>query len=75
MYTPDVSPMFLTGTISGTQLTLTQDADQGNIDQIGSVGVFTFTTTQMEGTWHDHWEGGYEQNVYTQTNALKLLKQ
>jgi hypothetical protein len=75
MYIPDVSPMFLTGTISGTQLTLTQTADQGNIDQIGSVGVFTFTTTQMEGTWHDHWKGGYEQNVYTTTNDLKLMKQ
>jgi hypothetical protein len=75
MYTQDVSQMFLTGTINGTQLTLTQTADQGPIDQIGSVGVFTFTTTQMEGTWHDHWEGGWEQNVYTATNGLKLIKQ
>jgi hypothetical protein len=73
-YTPDVSPMDLTGTINGTQLTLTR-ADQGPIKQIGSVGVFTFTTTQMEGTWHDHWEGVYEQNVYTPTNDLKLMKQ
>ena len=66
--------MDLTGTINGTQLTLTR-ADQGPIEQIGSVGVFTFTTTQMEGTWHDHWEGVYEQNVYTATNGLKLMKQ
>jgi hypothetical protein len=29
----------------------------------------------MEGTWHDHWEGAYEQNVYTQINGLKLMKQ
>jgi hypothetical protein len=73
-YTPDVSPMQLTGTINGTQLTLTR-GNQGPIEQIGSVGVFTFTTTQMEGTWHDHWEGAYEQNVYTQINGLKLMKQ
>ena len=73
-YTPDVSPMDLTGTINGTQLTLTR-ADQGPIEQVGSVGVFTFTTTQMEGAWHDHWTGVYEQNVYTATNDLKLIKQ
>jgi hypothetical protein len=73
-YTPDVSPMDLTGVINGTQLTLTK-ADQGPIKQAGSVGVFTFTTTQMQGTWHDHWEGVWEQNVYTPTNGLKLLKQ
>ena len=24
---------------------------------------------------HDHWNGVYEQNVYTTTNALKLMKQ
>jgi hypothetical protein len=72
-YTPDVSPMDLTGTINGTQLTLTKP-DQGPIKQIGSVGVFTFTTHQMEGIWHDHWEGGWEQNVYTRTNELKLIK-
>jgi hypothetical protein len=73
-YTPDVSPMQLTGTINGTQLTLTK-GDAGPIQQIGSVGVFTFTSSQMEGTWHDHWNGVYEQNVYTATNALKLMKQ
>ena len=73
-YTPDVSPMQLTGIINGTQLTLTR-GDVGPIEQIGSVGVFTFTTSQMEGTWHDHWNGVYEQNVYTATNALKLIKQ
>jgi flagellar basal body-associated protein FliL len=72
-YIPDASPMFLTGTINGTQLTLTQN-DSGVINQIGSVGVFTFTTSKMEGTWHDHWSGVYEQNVYTPTNGLKLIK-
>ena len=73
-YTPDVSPMQLTGIINGTQLTLTR-GDSGPIKQIGSVGVFTFTTHNMEGTWHDHWSGVYEQNVYTQTDGLKLIKQ
>ncbi|MCW4030627.1 MAG: hypothetical protein NWE92_13400 [Candidatus Bathyarchaeota archaeon] len=73
-YTPDVSPMQLTGIINGTQLTLTR-GDAGPIEQIGSVGVFTFTSTQMQGTWHDHWSGVYEQNVYTLTNDLKLMKQ
>jgi hypothetical protein len=34
-------------------ITLTKE-DVGPIKQIGSVGVFTFTSTQMEGTWHDH---------------------
>ena len=70
----DVSPMQLTGLINGTQLTLTKE-DAGPIEQIGSVGVFTFTSTQMEGTWHDHWSGVYEQNAYTATNGLKLMKQ
>ena len=70
----DVSPMQLTGIINGTQLTLTKE-DAGPIEQIDSVGVFTFTSTQMEGTWHDHWTGVYEQNAYTATNGLKLMKQ
>ncbi len=73
-YIPDTSPMELTGIINGTQLTLTRD-DQGPIHQIGTVGVFTFTTHNMDGIWHDHWEGVYEQNVYTPTNGLALLKQ
>jgi hypothetical protein len=73
-YTPDVSTMQLTGIINATQLTLTK-GDSGPIKQVGSVGVFTFTSTQMEGTWHDHWTGVYEQNVYTSTNGLKLSKQ
>lgn len=73
-YTPDVSPMQLRGVINGTQLTLTKSS-VGPIEQVGSVAVLTFTSTQMQGTWHDHWEGVWEQNVYTATNALKLMKQ
>jgi hypothetical protein len=73
-YTPDSSFMQLTGKVNGTQLTLAR-GDVGPIKQVGPVGVFTFTSTQMEGTWHDHWTGVWEQNVYTQTNGLKLAKQ
>jgi hypothetical protein len=73
-YVPDVSPMSCTGIINGTQLTLTKEGT-GGIDQIGTVGVFTFTTDLVQGTWHDHWEGVWGQNVYTPTNGLKLIKQ
>jgi hypothetical protein len=73
-FIPDLSPMQLTGTINGTQLTLTKKSFSP-IEQIDSVGVFTFTSTHMQGTWHDHWTGVYEQNVYTSTNGLKLTKQ
>ncbi len=73
-YTPDVTFKQLTGIINGTQITLLQ-GDQGPIEQYGSVGEFTFTTSQIQGTWHDHWEGVYEQNVYTAVNGLKLMKQ
>lgn len=75
-YTPDISPTYYTGIINGTQLILTTP-DVHPIKQIGSVGVFTFTTHNMEGTWHNHW-GVYDydtQNVYTSTNGLKLIKQ
>ena len=73
-YTPDASFMQLRGIVNATQLTLINQG-AGPIKQIGSVGVFTFTSTQMEGTWHDHWTGVYEQNVYTPANGLKLFKQ
>jgi hypothetical protein len=66
--------MQLTGIINGTQLTLTR-ADSCSIKQVDSVGEFTFTSNTMQGTWHDHWSGVYEQNVYTPTNDLKLNKQ
>ena len=70
--------MFYIGTIDGTKLTLNVN-NEGSIglplNQVGSVGEFTFTSTQMQGTWHDHWDGVYEQSVYTATNSLKLMKQ
>jgi hypothetical protein len=70
-YVPDVSPMFLTGTISGTRLTLENTANYYK----EPIGEFSFTTDYIQGTWHDHWEMLYEQNVYTSTNGLKLDRQ
>jgi len=66
-YTPDVSPMFLTGTISGSRLTL-QDGDR-------TVGTFDFTSDIIHGTWDDHWTLAFEQEVYTSTNGLTLMRQ
>ena len=74
-YTPDVSPVSYQGIISGTILTIKAPTDQFMTDYYGSIGEFSFTTSLMEGTWHDHWEMVYEQNVYTATNGLKLIKQ
>ncbi len=67
-YTPDVSPMFLKGTISGTRLTLTTGDN-------GTIGEFNFTTDIITGTWSDHWSMAYEQEVYTATNNLVLTRQ
>jgi hypothetical protein len=67
-YTPDVSPMFLKGAISGTRLTLTTGDNR-------TIGEFSFTTDIFKGTWNDHWSMAYEQEVYTATNSLILTKQ
>jgi hypothetical protein len=67
-YTPDVSPMFYKGVISGTRLTLETSSNQ-------AVGEFSFTTDIIKGTWSDHWSMVYEQTVYTATNALILARQ
>lgn len=66
-YTPDVSPMYFTGTISGTKLTLTTD------DR--TIGTFSFTTDIITGTWDDRWSMAYGQEVYTTTNSLVLTRQ
>jgi hypothetical protein len=70
-YTPDVSPMFLRGTISGATLTL-HSSDTSD-DRI--VGAFTYTSDIIQGTWDDHWTLVYEQEVYTTTNGLTLARQ
>ena len=66
-YTPDVSPMFLTGTISGTRLTL-KTGDR-------TICECNFTTDIITGTWSDHWSMVYEQEVYTTANSLILTRQ
>jgi hypothetical protein len=68
-YTPDVSPMFLTGTISGTRLTLTTGGSEDR-----TIGQFSFTTDIITGTWNDQWIMVYEQEVYTTTNSLTLTR-
>ena len=67
-YTPDVSPVFLTGIISSSSLILQSITD-------GTVGQFTFTTHNLTGTWDDQWTLAYSQEVYTTTNGLILTKQ
>lgn len=83
-YIPDISGDWFTGTVNGTQLTLSKNEDNSTggpyTTYVGSVGEFTFTDHQMEGTWHYHWvlmvggESSGEQNVYTATNGLQLVK-
>jgi hypothetical protein len=65
-YTPDVSPMELTGTISGTRLTL-QGSD-------GVMGTFDFTSDNIHGTWNDNWTAAYSQQVYTVVDGLTLSR-
>ena len=67
-YTPDVSPIFLRGTINGDRLTLSTSDGR-------TVGEFSFTTHIITGTWSDSWSMVYEQEVYTTTNSLILTKQ
>lgn len=67
-YTPDVSPMFLTGIISGTRLTLKTWDNK-------IIGECNFTTDIITATWNDHWRMAYEQQVYTATNSLILTRQ
>ncbi len=72
-YTPDVSPMFLTGTISGSRLTLSTGGSV--LSESRAIGEFSFTTSILTGTWNDRWSMAYEQQVYTTTNSLVLMKQ
>ncbi|MGC8578750.1 MAG: hypothetical protein ACP5QW_01090 [bacterium] len=67
-YVPDVSPNFYTGVITGTTLVV---YDSSHIQK----GIFTFTTDLMQGTWDDSWCMAGCQEVYTNTNQLKLTRQ
>ena len=67
-YVPDVSPNFLSGFLSSTELTV--KTSEGQV-----LGSFAFTTDLIEGTWSDLWCMVYCQNVYTEPNAIKLIRQ
>jgi hypothetical protein len=70
-YTPDVSPAFLKGTISGTRLTLTTGGS--HLSDSRTIGEFSFTTDTIQGSWNDQWSMVYEQEVFT--NNLILNRQ
>ncbi len=67
MYVPDVTPTYLTGTLSGSTLTVEMD---GRV-----VGTFAVDGNTMTGTWDDEWAMLYAQRVYTDANSLVLTKQ
>lgn len=67
-YTPDVSPMSLYGTISGTRLILADSRGR-------MIGNFSFTNDIIQGTWDDSWELAYAQEVYTEADKLILRRQ
>ena len=67
LWIPEVSPKYLSGAINGTQLQLRQGSTV--------VGVFSFTTSNMMGTWDCTFTGAYGLRAYTETNAIKLYKQ
>ena len=64
---PEVSPKYLTGAINSSQMQL----------RSGSVviGVFSFTSSTMTGTYDGSASGAFTQTVTTETNAIKLYKQ
>jgi hypothetical protein len=66
-YTPDVSPTFLIGKISGTRMTVRDGSGH-------KYGTFTFTTHHMQGIWDDEWTMAFSQRVYTVKKELKLIK-
>jgi hypothetical protein len=66
-YTPDVSPNFYKGILSSNTLTVLSGK---NI-----VGIFNFTTTQMEGNWNDSWCIAFCQEVYTVNKEWRTMKQ
>jgi len=63
--TPDVRPMFLTGTISGAYLTVKKGTNV--------FGEFSFTTSNMEGDWDASTCPGFGcQRIYTVNREFKL---
>ena len=64
---PEVSPMFLTGNVSGTRLDVKSGATP--------VGSFVFTTDHMTGTLDYSWCIAFCQREYTAANAIVLRRQ
>lgn len=64
---PEVSPMFLTGNVSGTRLELKSGTTP--------VGTFNFTTDQMTGTLDYSWCIVFCQREYSAPNAVILRRQ
>lgn len=65
--TPDVRPMFLTGTVSGAYLTVRKGENV--------FGEFSFTTSNMEGNWNANaCHYGSCQRIYTVEREFKLNK-
>jgi len=67
-YTPDIPLMSLKGDVESSSLTLR--ANNGRV-----IGVFSFTSDLMMGTWNDSWSMAYSQEVYTHSNELKLVRE
>jgi hypothetical protein len=64
---PEVSPKYLTGSVNSSQMQLRSGTSV--------IGVFSFTTSTMTGTYDESWNAVYGQQVSTETNAIKLYKQ
>ena len=65
--TPEVSPMFLTGTVSSSALTLKKGTQV--------VGDFTFTTDNLQGNFDYPWCAAFCQEEYTQNREFILARQ
>ena len=66
--TPEFSPQYYTGVVSGDRLTV----KSGDV----TVGEFSFTSSIITGTWNDDtWGMLYTQITYTAANGLTLTKQ
>jgi hypothetical protein len=62
--TPEVRPMFLTGTISGAYLTVKSGTSV--------FGEFSFTTSNMEGDWDANTCSLWCQRIYTVDREFKM---
>jgi len=73
LYTPDVSPKFLLGTISSSHLTINESST--GFGSQTYTGEFNFTTDLIGGTYEELFCGLYCSGVRTDNNTLKLIRQ